>query len=108
VPILSRLGPDLGHLFHGDTSAYLRFGEIFDLPRLSSTLGVPILEWDDVKNLTSDIYDEIGCWSVWHLAVGDVRWSIRGLDTIKLGMLSVAARMGFHLFHDRCFLDTRP
>ena len=47
-----------------------RVGDIFDLPRLRKSLGIPILEWDDVKDPSSQHVDEIGCWSIW-MAVQD-------------------------------------
>ncbi|KDQ63266.1 hypothetical protein JAAARDRAFT_29285 [Jaapia argillacea MUCL 33604] len=39
--------------------------EIFDLPRLRKQLGIPILEWHEVKDTDSEVLDDLGCWSVW-------------------------------------------
>jgi hypothetical protein len=86
VPILPRLGASHGHFSHANDMKSLRFGEIFDLPRLSKALGMPILEWDNVKNFTSDTFDEIGCWSIWYTVTGKLH-GLRGLDDIKLGRL---------------------
>lgn len=50
----------------------MHFGDIFDLPRLSREVGLPIVEWRDVKRprgenetLQNERVDEIGCWSIW-------------------------------------------
>jgi len=54
-----------GHLtFEAGTVA---FGDVFDIPRLSAALDLPILEWRDVKNSSSKELDEIGCWSAWEM-----------------------------------------
>ena len=41
------------------------FGEVFDLDHLSRAIGTPVLEWHEVKNLSSKEVEDIGCWSVW-------------------------------------------
>ncbi|KZT35608.1 hypothetical protein SISSUDRAFT_1051183 [Sistotremastrum suecicum HHB10207 ss-3] len=54
------------------------FGEVFDVERLSEGMGIPILEWHDIKNLstpsntdpkTKGYYggekEEVGCWTLW-------------------------------------------
>ncbi|CAK5275590.1 unnamed protein product [Mycena citricolor] len=41
------------------------FGEVFDVPRLRKELGVPVLEWKDVKNSSSLLIEELGCWNLW-------------------------------------------
>ena len=40
---------------------------MFDVDYLSEKIGVPVLEWHEVKNLTTpDVeVEDIGCWSVW-------------------------------------------
>ncbi|KAG8929947.1 hypothetical protein FRC02_004833 [Tulasnella sp. 418] len=38
-----------------------RFGDIFDVPRFRRELGMPIIEWADVK--TDEAWNDIGCWS---------------------------------------------
>lgn len=43
----------------------INFGEVFDIPRLSKALRIPIVEWHEIKNLSAHERDEIGCWSVW-------------------------------------------
>lgn len=41
------------------------FGEVFDVERLARGVGIPILEWHQVKNRTSDTLDDLGCWNTW-------------------------------------------
>jgi hypothetical protein len=43
----------------------LPFGEVFDIPRLSSAIGIGIIEWRDLKLpvAATDEPEEIGCWS---------------------------------------------
>ncbi|KAG8745303.1 hypothetical protein FRC10_008320 [Ceratobasidium sp. 414] len=53
----------------------IAFGEVFDVPRLASELGMHILEWDELKNPavassanTSSEVEQLGCWSAWTLS----------------------------------------
>jgi hypothetical protein len=44
----------------------LRFGDVFDVPRLSNELGINIVEWHELKNASRGSESEkIGCWSAW-------------------------------------------
>ncbi|KAL4062994.1 hypothetical protein V8B97DRAFT_2026577 [Scleroderma yunnanense] len=61
VPIIPRFIPS--HI--GPDALDIPFGHVFDVPRLSKTLGIPILEWDQVKDVQSTVVDELGCWAVW-------------------------------------------
>jgi hypothetical protein len=81
IPILPPFPPS----HTGPKSGLLPFSEIFDLPLFSQTLGIPIIEWQDIKNTTNvnpnpeyiDLYgdrwngyyggesEELGCWSLW-------------------------------------------
>ncbi|KAF9245804.1 hypothetical protein BU15DRAFT_40619 [Melanogaster broomeanus] len=60
------------------TDAPIAFGDVFDVSRLQNALGIPILEWHQVKDTNSQNIDELGCWSIWE-AVQDEehqpRWS---------------------------------
>jgi hypothetical protein len=40
---------------------------VFDVDYLSEKIGIPVLEWHEVKNLTTATpeVEDIGCWSVW-------------------------------------------
>lgn len=68
------------------------FGEVFDVPRLSKALGKPVLEWRQVKDLTtanSSELETIGCWNIWEATQYDdhfARKSPRTLEELKLGM----------------------
>ncbi|KAF8590438.1 hypothetical protein K439DRAFT_1403466 [Ramaria rubella] len=50
----------------------LPVSEIFDIPKLVGELRRPILEWKDIKNISSPEVEDIGCWSVFKTAFGRV------------------------------------
>ncbi|TFY60346.1 hypothetical protein EVJ58_g5205 [Rhodofomes roseus] len=65
VPVIPPFTSEIG----GDRVP-IPFSDIFDLPYLRTTLGIPILEWQDVKDnrLAEELDappDELGCWNVW-------------------------------------------
>jgi len=67
---ISILGPFYpGHL--PESAGPMNVGAIFDLPKLSNAINLPVLEWSEVKdfNATDAVVDDLGCWSVW--AVGN-------------------------------------
>jgi len=43
----------------------IQFSEVFDIDYLSEMIGVPVLEWYEVKKSSSQEIEDIGCWSVW-------------------------------------------
>jgi len=43
----------------------IEFGKVFDVPRLSKLIGLPVLEWHEVKDKNSTEIDQLGCWDVW-------------------------------------------
>lgn len=55
----------------GSTAGYVDVGDVFDLPRLSSAIGVPIIQWSDLKRPESEHLDTLGCWSIWATAATD-------------------------------------
>ncbi|KIY47379.1 hypothetical protein FISHEDRAFT_45371 [Fistulina hepatica ATCC 64428] len=61
IPIIPMFIPS--HV--GSSVPPVPFGEVFDVPRLRNAIGVPVLEWRDVKDSDSDYLDEIGCWNTW-------------------------------------------
>jgi len=63
VPIIGPFTPS--HIV-GD-AGNIPFGEVFDMDYLSEKIGIPVLEWHEVKNLTApDVeVEDVGCWSVW-------------------------------------------
>lgn len=65
VPII----PAFVGVHHLDEHAgMMPFSAVYDLPRLQKTLGIPILEWKDVKDLSVPLKERpaelLGCWSV--------------------------------------------
>jgi len=66
VPIIGTFSPS--HAIAGRTGADIGdiyFSEVFDIDHLSRAIGIPILEWHEVKNTSSEEIEDIGCWSVW-------------------------------------------
>ena len=63
VPIV---GPFTPSHIGGDAGNAL-FSEVFDIEYLSDKIGMPVLEWHEVKNLSTPTpeIEDIGCWSVW-------------------------------------------
>lgn len=61
VPIIGTFTPS--HI--GGDAGDVLFSEVFDIEYLSKTIGVPVLEWREVKNSSSQEIEDIGCWSVW-------------------------------------------
>lgn len=49
----------------GQDAGLFPFGEVFDVPRLSKEMGLPVIEWRDVKDPASTEVDQLGCWSIW-------------------------------------------
>ncbi|KAG6334538.1 hypothetical protein ID866_4554 [Astraeus odoratus] len=82
VPILPRFLPS-----HGDRGKALPipFSHVFNVSRLSEDLRIPILEWDQVKDVNSDTLDELGCWAdyewnrdyspVWRFVGRHIHWN---------------------------------
>lgn len=44
----------------------LPFGEVFDIPRLSSLIRSPVLEWRDIKTDQEPVTETLGCWAIWN------------------------------------------
>jgi hypothetical protein len=64
VPIIGPFTPS--HAIAGRHDAgNINFGEVFDLDYLSEAIGIPVLEWHEVKNLTTKEVENVGCWSIW-------------------------------------------
>ncbi|TFK90807.1 hypothetical protein K466DRAFT_583411 [Polyporus arcularius HHB13444] len=61
VPIVAMFTPS--HI--GGDAAPIPFGEVFDVPRFNRESGIPIVEWDEVKDPESDVLDDLGCWNIW-------------------------------------------
>jgi len=89
VPILPTFIPSHIGREHPD----IPVGEVFDLPRLRETLRMPVLEWQDVKNQTSEAWDEVGCWNTWIVSKpGENRARLsRSPELLKLDISYTAA-----------------
>ncbi|KAG8881090.1 hypothetical protein FRB98_004547 [Tulasnella sp. 332] len=65
IPIIPPFAPS--HV--GYNESHLRFSDVFDVPRMTEALHMPILDWQDVKtNIGLDTgvaFDKVGCWSSW-------------------------------------------
>lgn len=42
----------------------LPFDEVFDLDVLSDGVGLPVLQWHEVKDAASEEVEDIGCWNI--------------------------------------------
>jgi hypothetical protein len=84
VPIIGPFTPS--HQTGADAENIL-FSEVFDIDYLSDKIGMPILEWHEVKNLStpSPEIEDIGCWSVWQaVRVGDSEPTPRLTNALRL------------------------
>jgi len=61
IPIVSMFTPS--HI--GGDKPPIDFGSIFDMQRLARGIGIPVLEWHQIKNRSSNVLDELGCWNTW-------------------------------------------
>lgn len=59
IPVIPPFAPT--HV-GGDANNIL-FSEVFDISRLSSLIGSPVIEWADLKQ--GDELEDLGCWSIW-------------------------------------------
>ena len=64
VPIIGPFTPSHAIAGRHDVGN-INFGEVFDVDYLSKAIGVPVLEWHEVKNLSNKEVENIGCWSIW-------------------------------------------
>ncbi|KAJ7282082.1 hypothetical protein C8J57DRAFT_89866 [Mycena rebaudengoi] len=65
IPVIPFFPPS--HIADGDYSygPTINFGEVFDVPRLQREIGIPILEFHQVKDPRSESLDNLGCWTIW-------------------------------------------
>lgn len=61
VPVVGMFTPS--HI--GGHVPPIDFGEVFDVPRLRELMQRPLVEWYELKNRSSNVVDELGCWNVW-------------------------------------------
>lgn len=108
VPILPAFNPS--HFSGGSPDTEVvdtTFGEVFDVPRLAKKLGMPILEWWQVKDRKSTTVDSLGCWNVWQAVMENSSGPQYSATPGKLniGELTVLHRVRPHrtrqIFHGR-------
>ena len=61
VPIIGPFTPS--HI--GGEAGSIPFSEVFDLDRLSTAIGMSVVEWGEVKDPASTEIENLGCWSIW-------------------------------------------
>ncbi|KZP28811.1 hypothetical protein FIBSPDRAFT_728362 [Athelia psychrophila] len=61
IPVVPAFVPS--HI--GGDAGTIAFGEVFNTTRLGEAIGIPVIEWQDVKTPGSTVVDEVGCWDVW-------------------------------------------
>ncbi|KAF8078913.1 hypothetical protein FPV67DRAFT_1663582 [Lyophyllum atratum] len=61
IPVIPMFTPS--HI--GGAVPPIDFGLVFDVPRLRKAINMPILEWHEVKDRSSNEIDEVGCWNTW-------------------------------------------
>ena len=109
VPVIPPFTSEIG----GDRVP-IPFSEIFDLPYLRQKLGIPILEWSDIKDtaLAADTDappDELGCWNLWEVqSMGreGPRASF-STDTLGLGTRDLWLPRG-RIIDERCQISRIP
>ena len=63
IPVLPKFTPS--HVLVDGHTGDLPFGDVFDIPRLSSLIKSPVLEWRDIKIDEQPVTESLGCWAVW-------------------------------------------
>ncbi|KAI9512517.1 hypothetical protein F5148DRAFT_1279638 [Russula earlei] len=89
VPIVGPFTPS--HI--GGDAGNILFSEVFDLDYLSKRIGISVLEWSEVKNISSTEIEDIGCWSVWE-AVQTREKHPRKSDALRLQGLDISFTAG--------------
>lgn len=67
VPVMPHFVPS--HI--GGDAGEILFGDVFNVTRLGQAIGIPVIQWSDLKRTGSDIRDEIGCWDIWEASQFD-------------------------------------
>ncbi|KAH9081712.1 hypothetical protein EDB83DRAFT_2539272 [Lactarius deliciosus] len=89
VPIIGPFTPS--HI--GGDAGNILFSEVFDIEFLSKTIGIPVLEWSEVKNSSSEEVEDLGCWSVWQ-AVRVIEGVPRVTNALSLQGLDISYTAG--------------
>lgn len=89
IPIMAPFVP----LHIGRDADPLQFGSVFDVPRFIEEAGFPLVEWHQVKDMWSDVWDDLGCWDIWEAVQ-------MGADSPRGSVQPSILRLG-ELFHRR-------
>jgi hypothetical protein len=100
IPILSWFNPS-----HIGTAPSVYFGEVFDLPRLRRSLGIPVLEWRDIKHPNESDTEVLGCWNTWESVQRSENKPRKSLmpQQLKLGLWSHLASVAFNNRHGQIY-----
>jgi hypothetical protein len=93
LPIIGQFTPS--HI--GGHVPPIDFGDVFDVPRLRELMQKPLIQWHEVKDRSSDIVEELGCWNVWEAVQDREHFARRSAvpDRLNLGKISVQ-KIRFH------------
>ena len=78
----------------GYEAGNIMFGAVFDVPRFVRDSGIPIVEWNQVKDPASAVIDDLGCWNTWQ-AVHPVDGNPRGSPVTWILNLGARAPSSF-------------
>lgn len=71
IPILPAFAP----CHEPEDAGFIKVSDVFDVAGLSKAIGIPIVEWHEVKDLEQHQAEDIGCWSPWATVYGVPRIS---------------------------------
>jgi len=55
----------------GGEAGSIPFGHVFNTTRLGQSIGIPVIEWQDVKKPDTPVKDDMGCWDIWEASQPD-------------------------------------
>lgn len=91
IPILPPFSPNARHFWLDKHPPTLPFGEVYDISWLSKAMQMPILEWQDVKNLSNPELEALGCWSLFETQVNGLPRESPSPNVAGLGTRSLYA-----------------
>ncbi|KAL0951547.1 hypothetical protein HGRIS_008230 [Hohenbuehelia grisea] len=96
IPVLAMFTPS--HIGGGE--APIAFGDVFDVPRLRQLIGKPVLEWREVKDSSSDVVDDLGCWNIWEVVQDNEKFPRRSSvpDRLKIDVSYTKAPASVKLY----------
>jgi len=72
----------------GGEAGSIPFGRVFNTTRLGQGIGIPVVEWQDVKKPDTGMKDDMGCWDIWEASQPDEHEPRRSwlTNALNLGM----------------------